>query len=196
MLAREWRAAALSKVFALPSTKFLHGGKDLFRPLISLVAYKKDTRLAVTNTYQSQLFSETNNYCNTISPQRNEFDTLCFTNKSTVQSSSSSLFSTPIPNEPTKTLKKCKLPKKVVHSCTFDFNQYSLLEAIGHQLCKLSADMNKVKSSVNYVKQDVTSFIQDQPAPNRQPNSNINSEENHLSCFPLKTECINTYYCL
>lgn len=49
--------------------------------------------------------------------------------------------------------------------------------------------MNKVKFSVNYVKQDVSSFIEDnQPATNRQPNSNINSEENHLSCFPLKNE--------
>ncbi|XP_029346545.1 uncharacterized protein LOC107882671 isoform X1 [Acyrthosiphon pisum] len=138
---------------------------------------------------QSQLFNETNNYCNNISPQRNdEFDT-CFTYKSTVQSSSSTPSSTPIPNEPSKTLNKCKLPKKVVHSCTFDFNGNSLLEAIGHQLCKLSADMNKVKSTVNYVKQDVSSFIEDnQPATNRQPNLNINSEENHLSCFPLKNE--------
>lgn len=43
-------------------------------------------------------------------------------------------------------------------------------------------------SNINYVKQDVSSFIEDQPAPNRQLNTNINSEENHLSCFPLKTE--------
>lgn len=48
--------------------------------------------------------------------------------------------------------------------------------------------MNKVKSNVNYVKQDVSSFIEDNPVTNRQPNSNINSEENHLSCFPLKNE--------
>jgi len=58
------------------------------------------------------MFNEPNNYCNNISPQRNKFDTLCFTNKST-----------PIPNEPSKTFKKYKLPKKVVHSCTFDFNE-------------------------------------------------------------------------
>lgn len=48
--------------------------------------------------------------------------------------------------------------------------------------------MNKVKSSIKYVKQDVSSFIEDQPAPNRQTNTNPNSEEHYLSCFPLKTE--------
>jgi len=49
--------------------------------------------------------------------------------------------------------------------------------------------MNKVKSSIKYVKQDVSSFIEDQPAPNRQTiNTNTNSEEHYLSCFPLKTE--------
>jgi len=48
--------------------------------------------------------------------------------------------------------------------------------------------MNKVKSNINYVKQDVSSFIRDQLGPNRQQNSYKNSEETHLSCFPLKTE--------
>ncbi|KAF0755125.1 DUF4806 domain-containing protein [Aphis craccivora] len=129
---------------------------------------------------QSQLFNETNNCCDKISPPRNEFDTLCFTNKLSVQSISSTPFSTPIPNKPSKTLQQCKLAKKVVHSCTFDFKDKSLLEVIGHQLCKLSADINR------YVKQYVSSFIEDQPAPNRQINTN--SEENYLSCFPLKTE--------
>lgn len=39
------------------------------------------------------------------------------------------------------------------------------------------------------LKQDVSSFIEDNPAPNnRQPNSNISAEENYLSSFPLKTE--------
>uniref|UniRef100_A0A2S2NLM2 DUF4806 domain-containing protein n=1 Tax=Schizaphis graminum TaxID=13262 RepID=A0A2S2NLM2_SCHGA len=135
---------------------------------------------------QSQLFNETNNCFDNISPPRNEFDTLCLTNKSSVQSSSSTPFSTPIPDEPSKTLQKCKLAKKVVHSCTFDFKDKSLLEAIGHQLCKLSADINRVKSNIKYVKQDVSSFIEDQPVPNRQ--TNTNSEEHYLSCFPLKSE--------
>jgi len=49
--------------------------------------------------------------------------------------------------------------------------------------------LNKVKSSINYVKQDVSSFIEYQPALNRgQQNSNKNSEENHLLFYPLKPE--------
>lgn len=49
-------------------------------------------------------------------------------------------FTTPITDEPSKDLKKCKLSKKVVHYCTFDIKDKSLLEAIGYQLCKISGN--------------------------------------------------------
>ncbi|KAF0711157.1 DUF4806 domain-containing protein, partial [Aphis craccivora] len=57
---------------------------------------------------------------------------------------------------------KCKLSKKLPHSCTFDtpnLTNVSLLEAIGHKLCRLSADILKIKNYTNYIKQDLTSFI-------------------------------------
>lgn len=45
-----------------------------------------------------------------------------------------------------------------------------------------TADINNIKSNIKCVKQNVSTFIENEP------NLNINSEENHLSYFPLKTE--------
>lgn len=89
-----------------------------------------------------QTFNENKKYSNNTSPLSNDGIDLCFANN--LSSAIPSCSSTPLTNEPSNNLKKCKLAKKVLHSCTFiDFKDNTLLEAIGHQLCKLSGNCTR-----------------------------------------------------
>ncbi|KAF0708282.1 Uncharacterized protein FWK35_00030705, partial [Aphis craccivora] len=88
---------------------------------------------------------------------------------------------------------ECKLSKKLPHSCTFgtpNLTNVSLLEVIGHQLCRLSADILKIKNYTNYIKQDLSSFIDNDGSSrnNNQWPEKIILENSILSSFPLNNE--------
>ncbi|XP_022177340.1 uncharacterized protein LOC111038511 [Myzus persicae] len=89
---------------------------------------------------------------------------------------------------------QCKIAKKS-HSCTFQNgivnDQETLLFAMAHQLCKLSAENKKITSNMFYIKQELNSFIENKKSSHceeHEPTSSSAINENVLSPFPLKNE--------
>ncbi|XP_029348156.1 uncharacterized protein LOC115034826 [Acyrthosiphon pisum] len=89
---------------------------------------------------------------------------------------------------------RCNLSKKF-HSCSFDNikdvnNVQMMLVAMSHNMCKISADIQKIKSNIIHIKSEIESFIlnDSKNVNNKESQTLEKRNEDILSIFPLNTD--------